>query len=624
MRKLTAKFGDFEFPVLSITQSSEAEKAIRKISETSGSLGLDIETAKITQYKDHSRAGLCPHLSYIRLLQIYDGKQVWVFDLQNIQLSLFKNLLSTRNFIGHNAKFELLFLTHFGIPNVDTGCSMLMSQLITNAEISPFDPDPEEENMLEEEPDGLAKYKRTEHSLEAVSGRHLGIKLDKKYQKGPWEGELTSEMLIYAGADAFVTYKIGKLLYPKIITYKMEKHYKLLKATQHAVVEMELEGIGVDWEKHSNLVEKWDDKRADAQRKTYPYFKDTNLSSSKQMCVWLERYFRREPDVLKRWPKTPKGAYSFNAMSLSNFKQVEPIKHLLEYKEYQKLVSTYGEGISKLKHPKTSRLHSSFIIGETRTGRMSSREPNGQNFPRDPDFRSLFIPKKGCVLIVSDLSQIELRAQAELSGDPVMKKVYKEGKDIYKVMAASLLRKTVDKVTDEERQTGKIIMLAMGFGMGPPRLEDQAWKQYGVRIDGKQSHAMYRNTFKHYISWCDKQRDKVRQLGYGRTVLGKMRRMVPDEQYTRAVNFPVQGSCAEVMMIALCKARRLLQGTSGKLVSSVHDEVLIECSDNKTEVKNTIQAVEEAMNGAFEYIFPKASSLKVAAAHAGRNWLEAK
>lgn len=622
MKKLVASFGPYTFPIYYVDQQSYVEKVFSRISAEN--LSLDIETAKKPEWREHKEAGLCPYLSYIRLIQVYDGEAAYVFDLHKVKLKSLKQFLQSKNFVGHNSIFEIKHLTHNGIPNVNIGCTMLMSSMITTAEHSPFDPDEEEQAALEEEPDGVSQYKRKGHSLEAVSGRYLNIRLPKDQQTSDWSAPtLSTEQLIYAGADAFVTYKLGKILIKKIHALKMERHYELLKKTQHVVAEMELSGQSVDWELHESLVEQWDEKRADAQRAGYGYFKDVNLNSTKQMGEWVKYHFRNDPEILSRWPKTAKGAYSFNAFSLANFKQIAPIKHLLEYKEYAKLVSTYGEGLAKLKHPVTGKLHSSFTLSQTATGRMSSRKPNAQNYPRDKEFRKVFVASPGKKLVVADWSQIELRLQAEFSRDPVMLRVYKEGRDIYKVMAASLLGKKVDEITDEERQTGKIIMLALGYGMGAPKLEDQAWKQYGVRINGARSHAAYRKTFKKYIEWCDYQREKAEQLGYGRSVYGKIRRMASKEIYTKAPNFQVQGGAAELLMISLNALYKELDSDS-RIVSTVHDELLVECPDNKKSIDHTIQAVEYCMNGAMKYMFPNAASFQVATAKAGNNWAEAK
>lgn len=926
MKKLRVQFGDYEFPIYVIRDAEDADRVLSKLLEKDQCFGLDIETFKKAEFKDHKQAGLCPFLSGIRLVQIYDGNSAYVFDLFKIgSVRKLYRFLSTKNFVAHNALFEIKHLTFNCVEKPDVGCSMLMAQMISTAESSPYDPDPEEEAMLEEEPDGLSRYRKKGHGLKDCAGKYLGFVPEKDLQVSDWGApELSSEQYIYAGADAFITYELGMLLYQKILDYKMQKHYKLLKAAQYTVAEMELTGFPVDWNAHQKLIDRWDEAHGQAIRDCYPYFRDLNLNSSKQMGEWVAKYFKRQPDVLERWPKTPKGAYSFNATAVANFKELPPIKALLTFKEYDKLLNTYGDSLREKKHPITGRIHPSYTLGETRTGRLSSRNPNCfsgdtevltkagwirfddyegaavaqfdpmsnsitfvlptkvhkypasklvhihtrhidlcvtpdhdclvqtrrsgvwkkfpaaelpedhvqyhasffngeeevppmllrlivatqadgswaagdidfgftkrrkyerllwlldslnasysdysnerrfrikvkkssvteliyrylgdekifgwwvlnfsasslqvfsdelmywdglvtrrcnygsvkkinvdvvqtvfaltnrrarqriykygggkahyqvdvaqrrhgsmttnrtitelpgehivycvsvpssnllvrrngkicitgncQNFPRDMEFRSIFgLPKEGSTrLVVADFSQIELRIQAELSRDPVMLKVYKEKDDIYKVMASSLLKKPVSKIDKDERQTGKVIVLGLGYGMGGNKLAMQAKAQYGITLDGKRAHGAYHSTFKVYSGYCKQVRDRALQLGYARTVLGKMRRLAPDEVFTRAPNFIVQGSAAELMMASLCFLKRELPSDC-RLVGTIHDELIVECP--KSRQTQTIRYVEEAMSEAMEYMFPKAVTFDVADAHSGLNWAEAK
>jgi len=625
MKSIYTECGPFQYPNY-IVEEKDYGKALRQlITKAPPTCGLDIETAKRPKYKDHPRAGLDPYLSQIRLLQIYDGERVWIFDLFKIKTGLkdFGPFLRSRKFYAHYALFEIQHLAHAGFPDLDIGCSMILDQLIYNADNAGVVLEESDEEYFEENPEGVARYKANNHSLAGVTNRLFKFELDKQLQTSDWsKPELSKEQYVYAGSDAVLTYHIAKILSKKVKEYGMWPHYSLLKKSQHALSDMQLNGMPVDSKLHTELIEQWDDKRGEAQRKCYGYFKDTNLNSSPQMEKWLENYLKKDPELLARWPKTPKGKYSFNAAAIADFSHLDPIKYLLQYKQWQKLVSTYGVSIQEMMHPVTGRLHTEFTLSETRTGRMSSRRPNLQNQPTDSGLREIFAVSKGSSLIVADFSQIELRIQSELSRDPVMRKVYKENGDIYITLAEQFFKKKIDKEKNpEERKFGKVVMLALGYGMGATMLVKRS-RMAGVKLpdnDIVRAHASYRKLFQRYISWCDETRAEAAQLGYARTMLGKMRRIAADKVYTQAPNLRVQGSAAELMLLAVCRIRKNL-GSRGKLLCVVHDELLCECPNANAEEVSKI--VKDGMCWAMEYLFPRAVSFDVTQPKICRHWAE--
>lgn len=622
MKKYTTKFGDFSFPVIYVDRRDDAFKVIRRLGEHSKPCGLDIETRKLEKFKEHPKAGLCPHLSSVRLLQIYDGEHVWVFDLMKIGSyeEMFNKALLGRSLIAHNAVFELSHLKHFTPERLRIGCSNILSKLIYTAEHSPFDPEPEEEAELEDQPDGLSKYKYSGHTLEDACGREFGIRLDKTLQTSDWSApELSAEQIRYAGADAFLTYELGKKFMKKVKDYKMERHYSLLKKLQHVVVDMQLEGFPVNWKEHERLVNKWDDAQGKAQRECYGYFGDTNLNSGQQLSKWLERYLKREPEVLMRWPKTDSGKnYSFNKLVLAKFRGYKAVDFLLQYKEYSKLLSTYGESFATKKHPVTGRVHCGFTIGDTRTGRMSSRDPNLQQWPRGETRKIFGLPDKK--MVVCDFSMIEVRLQGEISRDPVMRRIFKESRDIYCEFASHIYRKKISKEKNpEERKFGKEAVLSLAYGMGANTFCGKAATALKRPVhleEGQIAWDGYRSMFKEYINWCDRERSRAKQLGFARTVLGKMRHLNPDEVYTKAPNHVIQGSSFELMALSMLNA----WDNGVKLINVVHDELICICHNEE----ETVEKVNYAMNGAFKFMFPKASTFEVAEAKAGSNWFEAK
>lgn len=628
MRVFKNKFHEWSFKTHYVKDNTEAKKAATILLGSSRLLGCDIETAKKPEYKDHPKAGLDPHLSLIRLIQIFDGVDtIWVFDMFHVNIETLRELLEKGHFCAHHAKFELTHFTFNKVPGMNVGCSMLMSQMVDGAEHSPFEPD-DDEDEDDEDKTGLSQYRRKGHSLDACVQRLFGVKVEKKLQVSDWgKAVLDGAQITYASLDALLTYKVAKELAPKISEYKMGKAYKLLKDAQHVVAEMEIEGYSVDWKYHKKLMDEWELLKDEALEKCKPYFTVNgeliNLRSSKQMGEWLVGYLKDDPTGLLNWPKTSKGSYAFGKNVISSFTKYPAVKVLLEYKKYAKLIDTYGESLVEKRNPLTGNLHSSYSLGQTRTGRLTSYEPNGQNFPRLQSFRDMFCTKKGFEYVVSDFSQIELRLQAELSKDPVMLDCYKRGEDIYCRMASEIYGRLITKEDKAERFVGKTVMLALGYGMGSTKFALYAANAGVVKpqVFWDKAHKTYHKLFNVYSRWCDKIRDRARQLGYIETMYGKRRKLTVDELFTRAPNTVIQGSAAELMLRAMIICKNTLEN-QGVVVASVHDELILRCNEqNSCKVKSCLAS---SMNNAFKEMFPKAVSFNVADASSARRWGEAK
>jgi DNA polymerase-1 len=619
MRIFKNKFHTWDYLTFYVTDRAEAKQIVSSL-DRSILYGLDIETAKHPDFKEHKQAGLCPRLSTIRLLQIFDGVgRSYVFDVRSIGFDVFIHFLRAGRFVAHNAVFEAQHIRYNGVPDINIGCSMLMSQLVHGAEFSPFEEDPEEE-----EPDGLSRYTRTGHSLDAVTQRLFKVVVNKQSQLSDWSvEELSTGQITYAGLDAVLTYRCAKELLPKIKEYKLERHYKLLKDSQHVVSEMQLQGLPVDWKYHAKLLKGWIAAKEKAAVECKVFFGDTNLSSSAQMNEWLKTYFKDKPEIIENWPKTKKGSFTFVRTELGKYLQLPEITALLNYKKFSKLVDTYGESLTKKRHPITGNLHPGYTLGMTTTGRLSSRNPNAQNFPSDPEFRNMFKAPEGYELVVSDLAQIELRLQAEFSKDPVMCAVFKNGEDIYKQMASSLFKVPVEQVTKPQRKVGKVVMLALGFGMRSKKLGQYALNS-GIHESAafwEKAYKTYHSTFKVYSTWCDRMRDRATKLGYIETLLGKRRKLTKEQIYTAAPNTVIQGTAAELLLLAMLKCKQTCSDFA-TIVASVHDEVLLLVK--KEDAPQAIECLSAAMCAAMVELFPKAVSHKVADASAAVAWGDAK
>lgn len=627
MRQFKISFDNEEYFINFIDDAQEYGRLCRKLRMSEyQNFGIDIETAKKPEFINHPKAGLDPKLSIISTVQIYDGnKNVYVIDTFKLGLSPLR-FLDEKNFVAHYAVFEISHFLHHGI-NLNIGCSMLLSILVDRAEKTDF---VDTEDSLFDEEDDKPHWKG--YGLDAITGRLFDVTVDKKFQTHDWSARpIDKEAIIYGGLDAILTYKIAMIQFKKVADYKMLIHYKLLKEMQYVIVDMESMGVCLDKKKHRELINTWMDKQIEGIKTCKKYFGDINLNSSKQLHDFYTKIFTiqfGDPNNsrdYKEWKKTKTGQLGFDKNALAPFQHRPEIKALLEHKKTAKLISTYGESLQNCIHVVDHRIHCSFTLGETRTGRLSSREPNLQNMPRESSMRDVFCAEHGYKLIIADFNQIELRVAGEVSGDPIIKGAYAKGEDLHRIFAAKMYGINPKAVNKEQRQIAKSANFGAIYGMGANKFIIYTLASTGGLI--KLSFDQAKHTidslwtlYGTYGEWCKQVRATAEKQGFVRTPLGKMRRLHPKEVYTKAPNTIIQGGAFEVMSAAMIRLRSKLK--HGKIINSVHDEIIVEVQEKYAEECKV--AVESAMvNGMLE-IFPKANTFGIAVAAICDSWGEKK
>ncbi len=628
MKQSKITFNDETFTVNYIIKANEAEIIAKRLEASEiSNFGIDIETCKKPAYKDNKKAGLDPHLSDISIVQIYDGgDQVYIFDALLAGLDWLK-YLKNKNFVAHYGIFEIKHFTHNGFPNLNIGCSMLLSILVDRAERSPYvDIDEEADTEEDDEPSSWKGY-----GLDAITGRLFDVRMDKKFQMYAWDTRpLEKEPLTYAALDAVYTYKICKIQIDKVNEYKMQKHYKLLKQMQHVIVEMELNGVQIDDKQHKLLIASWLKEEKKQKLNCAKHFADVNLNSTKQLAKWATGKYTSE--VLTNWITTKKGALGFGKDALAAMQHLPEIAALLLYKKTSKLISTYGESLRTQINPVTKRVHCSFSLGETRTGRLSSREPNLQNLPRDSDMRNLFVASPGKKLIVADFNQIELRVAGEISRDPVILNAYKTGQDLHSIFASKMFKIPLSKVTKEQRQIAKSANFGAIYGMGAAKFVTYTLASTGGAVkltleEAKVALDTLWSLYNVYGSWCKKVRDEAKALSFVRTPMGKVRKLHQKEVYTKAPNTIVQGGAFEVMSASMIELQDQLSSGQSKsmiarIINSVHDEIIVEV--NKEDADFAKILVEHSMVYGMTQVFPKATINGLAVAKICDKWGEGK
>ena len=319
--------------------------------------------------------------------------------------------------------------------------------------------------------------------------------------------------------------------------------------------------------------------------------------------------------------KKTKTGYSTNAEVLEKLRYEHPVVELiLEYRTLAKIKSTYCDGLLKVVE-EDGRIHSSFNQTETRTGRISSTEPNLQNIPVRTDvgreLRKFFVAKEGCVLVDADYSQIELRVLAHLSGDEMLIKAYREAQDIHRMTASQVFHIPFDEVTPLQRRNAKAVNFGIVYGISSFGLSQDLSI---TRKEAADYIEKYFATYPKIKSYLDGEVEKAKTDGYSLTMFGR-RRPVPELKSSNfmqrsfgeriAMNSPIQGTAADIIKIAMIRVNQALrkENLRSRLVLQVHDELLIETA--KEEVEQVSAILEREMRQAVDM-------------HTGENWYEAK
>lgn len=583
-----------------------AELILEKLMQKDVLFGLDIETAASPKYKAYSNAALSPHMSEIRLLQVFDGKSAIVFDLYHVPFEMFIPFLEAKRFVAHNALFETKFLKHNGVSQLNIGCTMLGYIMLVQA-------------LYSEDEVG----DRPKASLDEVTEKMLGTPILKHMQLSDWSmPELTYEQILYGAVDAICTCKIAEKLAVGLEKHGMFNYYNLVKRALHPIAEIELNGILMDVEHHKKNIVIWRDELIVAKKEVLEL---TGLKeiTDHTMAAWLAKTL--EPGTLALWPRTDTGKLKTDTHAFTDFAYLDIVKPFAAYKKKLTLSSTFGNNLLAFINHATNRIHSGYFLCGARTGRLSSSKPNAQNMPRDKTVRESFIAKEGHVLVCADYGQVELRVAAELSQDATMLAAYRDGIDLHRLTASKVSRKLLSEVTDEERQMAKAINFGLLFGLGAKKFSHYAKKSYGVDVSSQEAYDavdIFRSTYCGYREWQIEQSREAECTKVCTTPMGKLRRLPDESTYGNSLNNPIQGGASEVMLSALCHCQKLFKDTSAKLISTVHDEILIECDRNSASLVGF--GLREAMTRGYLDVFPNGITRDLVEVGAGRSWAEAK
>ena len=489
--------------------------------------------------------------------------------------------------IGQNIKFDFIVLFKHGIKITSMEDTMLMSYVLDSG--------------------------KNRHNMDTLSEIHLNHKpIAFKDLVGTGKKEINFSFVDlekakdYAAEDADVTFRLYKKFNKSLKDEKMINIYETFEKPMIKILaDMEIEGIKIDNDFLKTLSSKFGKKIEKIQREVYKISKkEFNIASPKQLGEILYNDLK-----IADLKKTKKGSFATSASVLEDlaFKGHKFPQLVLDWRQISKLKNTYSDTLPEHINPKTKRIHTSFLLAATTTGRLASSDPNLQNIPikseDGKDIRKAFIAEKGLSLISADYNQIEMRILADLADVKELKKAFRNNEDIHSLTASQIFNIGINKVTEDQRRKAKAINFGIIYGISQYGLA----KQINVsNQDAEEFLNAYFAKFPEIKLYMDKTIKFCRKSGYVNNIFGRKSHFINinDKNYNvrnfqerAAINAPIQGSASEIMRLAMIRLDKRLKEQKNKktkMLLQIHDELIFETS--KEEVKRISKIIIEEMS----------------------------
>ncbi len=511
--------------------------------------------------------------------------------------------------IAHNLKYDYKVLQKYNITVKGAMFDTMIAHYLLN---------PDGRHGMDYLSEVYLNYKPV--SIETIIGK-------KGKKQGNFRDANLRTQTDYAAEDADVTFQLYELFAPQLKKENLEElFFNIEMPLMEVLAKMELAGISLDekW-----LAQESVDLENDLKQLESKIFElsgeEFNMNSPRQLGDILFDKMQLDPKA----KKTKTGQYATSEDVLQKLaSKHEIIQHILEYRTYQKLKSTYVDALPSQIEKTDNRVHTNFSQTTAATGRLASVNPNLQNIPirtlRGQQIRGAFVSGEGKKIISADYSQIELRLIAEISGEDNMIKAFQQGEDIHASTAAKLFKIPLEEVSKTQRSQAKTVNFGIIYGQGAFALAEQTGLS---RTEAKQMIEAYFETYPKLKEYMAEQVQKARQQGYVETLLGRKRHLkdinsnnfvVRGHAERNAVNAPVQGSAADVVKMAMIKIQKELEKEKlqTKMLLQVHDELIFEAPIDEVEVAKNI--IKTEMENAVETQVPLLVEVGV-----GNNWLEA-
>ena len=477
------------------------------------------------------------------------------------------------------------------------------------------------------------------HNMDNLSEIHLNHKpISFKEVTGSGKSQITFDQVPiklatkYAAEDADVTFKLYLLFKERLAQEKLLKIYELFeKPMLNLLAQMEIEGIKIDSDFLKKLSEKFENKIKKLEKEIFNEAKkEFNIGSPKQLGEVL--YNDLKIATLK---KTRKGGFATSATVLEDlaFRGHKLPKDVLDWRQLSKLKNTYTDTLPEHLNVKTKRVHTSFLLAATTTGRLASSNPNLQNIPikteDGKEIRKAFITDYENILISADYNQIEMRILADMADVKQLKKAFANHEDIHSLTAGQVFNIPLNKVDKEIRRKAKTINFGIIYGISQYGLAKQ------LSVSNQEANEFLKSYFKKFPEIKDYMNTTVnfcRKNGYVRNIFGRKCYIsginnknfnIRNFQERAAINAPIQGSAADIMRLAMIEIDKILNQNSKykkKMLLQIHDELIFESPNNESEVVMPI--IKKTMSGISKSEHHIFSVPLIVDINSGNNWGE--
>ena len=594
-----------------IKNENELNKLISQIEELT-EISIDTETSSLDPHQaDLIGISISPKVgvSYYIPLNHKNYKNL----NEKKVLKKLENILIDKSIkkIGQNIKFDYIIFYRRGIDLEPLEDTMLMSYVLDAG--------------------------KNRHNMDTLSEIHLGHKtITYKEIVGTGKKQINfSEVNVedaknYAAEDADITFRLYKKF---LINLKNEKLMNIYETFEKPLIKilahMEINGIKLDKKFLNKLSENFQKKISDLEKKIYNITKkEFKIGSTKQLGEVL--YNDLKISALK---KTKKGSFATGASVLEDlaYKGHELPQLVLEWRQLTKLKNTYSDSLPEFLNPNTGRVHTSFLLAATTTGRLASSDPNLQNIPiksnDGKEIRKAFISNKGCSLLSADYNQIEMRILADLADVKELKKAFNNKEDIHSLTASQVFNVKIKDVTSELRRKAKAINFGIIYGISQYGLAKQ------ISVSTSEADEFLKSYFKKFPEIKDYMSTTInfcRKSGYVNNIFGRRTHItgindknfnVRNFQERAAINAPIQGSASELMRIAMInifEKIKVKKIKDCKLLLQIHDELIFEVK--KDNIENIKKLVENGMKSVQKSDLHSFSIPILVDVNIGENW----
>ena len=513
--------------------------------------------------------------------------------------------------IGQNIKYDYIVLFHHGINLNPIEDTMLMSYSLDAGS--------------------------HRHNMDSLSEIHLGHKtITYKDVAGSGKNQISFKQVPinkateYSAEDADVTFRLYKIFAKRLKKEKLVNIYELFeKPLVTLLAKMEIEGIKIDSISLKKLSQKFEANIKDLEKKIFNITKkEFNIGSTKQLGEML--YNELKISSLK---KTRKGSFATSATVLEDlaFKGHKLPRLVLDWRQISKLKNTYTDTLPEHINKKTNRVHTSFLLAATTTGRLASSDPNLQNIPikskEGREIRKAFIAEKNHSLISADYNQVEMRILADLADVKELKKAFNNNEDIHSLTASQVFNISLNKVEKESRRKAKTINFGIIYGISQYGLAKQ------ISVSNQEAAEFLTSYFKKFPEIKEYMHSTInfcRKNGYVNNIFGRRCHIpgINDKNFNMrnfqeraAINAPIQGSAADIMRLAMIRLNNKLSKLSDikiKMLLQIHDELVFESPKN--ELSKIIPIIKTEMSNMTSSEFHSFSIPLTVDINFGENW----